>query len=63
MISFIFNFKTAKINNLKRVLKFINSSSIIIQLYRLLLNYEKSNLFIIYTNNFFTNIKLFKYLR
>ena len=63
MISFMFGFKAAKISSLKKLPKFTDSSFMVIQLCKLLPNYGKLNLFILYTDNFFTNVKLFKYLR
>lgn len=62
MISFMFSSKAAKISGLKRVPGFTDSSSMVIQLCRLLPHYREPNLFILYTDNFFTNVKLFKYL-
>lgn len=59
----MFNSKAAKINDLKRVPGFsTDSSSMVIQLYRLLLIYREPNLFILYIDNLFTHVKLFKYL-
>lgn len=61
MISFIFSLKATKISGQKRVPGFTNFFLMIIQLYRLLSNYRKPNLFILYTNKFFPDVKLFKY--
>ena len=62
MINFMFSSKAVKISGLKRVLRFTDFFSMVIQLYRLLPTYRESNLFILYTDNFFTNVKLLKYI-
>lgn len=62
MMSFILSSKAAKIVGLKRMSGFTDFSSMVIQLYRLLPIYGEPNLFLLYIDNFFTNIKLFKYL-
>ena len=58
----MFSFITTKISGWKKLPKFIDFSFMIIQLYRLIPIYKKLNLFILYINNFFTNMKLFKYI-
>ena len=61
MINFIFSSKVGKIADLKRIPGFTNFFSMVIQLYKLLSTYEEPNLFILYIDSFFTNMKLFKY--
>ena len=53
-------FKVFKISLLKCIKRLFNSFSVVLQLYKTLL---KSYNYVIYMNNFFTNVKLYKILK
>ncbi len=59
----MFSLQVSKISDLKQLLEFTDSFSIIAQIRRYLLNQEEPNRYLIYTDNFFTNVKLCKYLK
>lgn len=59
----MFSLYTSKISCLKWLPEFINSSSMITQICQLLPNNGEPNIYIVYTDNFFTNAKLFKHLK
>lgn len=59
----MFSSRDSKINSLKWLPEFTNSSSMVAQIYQSLLNYWKLNIYLVYKNNFFTNIKFFKQLK
>ena len=60
LYSFHFTSKTSKISGLKQVKNMTDSSSVIIQLAKTL---PISCQYVIYMNNFFTNLKLFEHLK
>lgn len=63
MIKFIFGPHTLKISSLKWLPGFTNFFLIVAQIYQSLPNYGDHNMYMVYTDNFFINIKLFKYLK
>lgn len=50
-------------NGLKRLFGFTNFFSMITQICQFLSNYGKPNIYLVYINNFFINVKLFKYFK
>ncbi len=63
MINFMFSSKASNISGLKKLSGFTDSSSIVIKLCKSLPNYGEPNMVVLYTDNFFTNVKLFQYLQ
>lgn len=63
MINLMVSSRTSKISGLKWLPGFTNFSLMVAQICQLLPNYGKSNKYLVYTNNFFTNVKFFKYLK
>ena len=61
MINFMFSSRASKISGLKRLPGFTDSSSMVAQICRSLTNYGEPNMYLVYTDKFFTNVKLFKH--
>ena len=59
----MFSSRASKISGLKRLPGFTDSFSMVAQICRSLPNYGEPNMYLVYTDNFFTNIKLFKHLK
>lgn len=62
MINFTFSSWAFKINGLNQLPRFINSFAIIAQIRQFLPNYRESQQYLVNIDNFFTNVKFFKYL-
>ena len=58
IISFLWTSKATKISNLERTKKLTESSSVVVHLCKRLPNYREAR-YVVWTDNFFTNIKLF----
>ena len=63
IINFMFSSRASKISGLKQLPVFTNFSSMVVQICQLLPNYGELNMYFVYTDNFFTNVKLFKHLK
>lgn len=59
----MFSSRASKISGLKRLPGFTDSSTMVAQIFRSLSNYGEPDMYLVYTDNFFTNVKLFKHLK